>query len=126
MITLRLVPPLGQERPGPSRHRYRRRTCQSLTGSERRALRGALRNLRHAFGSWDGLAAAMDVAAVSLEGIASGRDRGSPGIALRAARAAGVPFERLISRAMRIAGHCSACGTHLGEDESTPIGGGAP
>lgn len=105
---LRLVHPAREgQATRPPRHP---KTVMSLTDPERRALRIALKNLRRAFGSWSCLAEVLGVSAASVEAVANGHDRGSPGLALRAARASGVPIERILSGKLAAADRCPTCG----------------
>lgn len=111
---LRLVkPPTEGEGARPSRGR-RRVTIYSLTSDESRHLRTALQNLRWAYGSWSCLAAVMDVSAKVLSLVASGRRPGSPGLALRAAQAAGMHVETLLTGTLTSAGRCPTCGSRVG------------
>ena len=114
---LRLVHPApkGQETP----RRQRRRDIHSLTKDERRHLRAALLNLRRAYGSWACLADAMGQSIHTLQSTASG----SPGLALRAARAGGMSVEAVLSGKLSPAGRCEACGSRLGDRPALAIGG---
>jgi hypothetical protein len=109
-VTLRLLPPLdgGQDRSRPPR----RRSPNSLAPDERRNLRQALKNLRLRFGSWSCLAEVMDVSVDTLkEAAGQGAGHGSPGIALRAARAAGSTIEAVLSGKLSpLGGACPSCG----------------
>ncbi|XXT22383.1 transcriptional regulator [Sorangium sp. So ce429] len=105
-MQLYLIPPDGGqgERVPP-----RRRPCLSLTPTQRKRLRAALRNLHAAYGSWSCLAEVMGMSVWSLRGIVKGRDNGSPATAQRAARAAGVTVEQLLG-GLTAADRCPTCG----------------
>src|SRR4051794_28654835 len=112
---LHLVPD-PSENQGPRAPRRRKRrgcTVSSLTPDENRFLRAALHNLRRSAGTWAALADMMDVAEVTLTHAACGVSRGSPGLALRAARVAGVHVEALLSGTITEAGKCPTCGTRV-------------
>ncbi|EYF05802.1 transcriptional regulator [Chondromyces apiculatus] len=72
-------------------------------------LRAALRNLRALYGSWNCLAEVMGVNPRSLTTIVSGKPT-SPGMAVRAARAAGTTVEALLGD-LKVAASCPHCGT---------------
>lgn len=115
---LRLVPP-PSEGKGSRTPKRRRRDVHSLTHDERRHLRAALQNLRLAFGSWSCLA---DVMGVSLRALVS-REHGSPGLALRAARAGGMSVEAVLGGTLSAAGRCETCGHRLGDGRLAAAGG---
>jgi hypothetical protein len=121
---LRLVHPAreGQEGGDPPRRR-RRRTCNSLTRDERRHLAVALHNLRRAYGSWDCLAEVMGVEAGALCDAGSPRSKASPGLALRAARAAGMSVEAILGGKISAAGRCETCGARVGARPERAAGG---
>ena len=109
---LRIVhprPPGQGSRPPKGR---RRPVCVSLTAEEARHLRVALRNLRRAYGSWECLAQVMDMAPGTLQGALY--QPPGPGLALRAARAAGMHVETLLTGQLSAAGRCNACGSRIG------------
>jgi hypothetical protein len=109
-VQLYLIPPDGGQGEGaPARRRRRPASCLSLTPTQRKRLRAALKNLRTAYGSWSCLAEVMGVSVACLEGIARGRDHGSPGTAQRAAKAAGVTVEQLLG-GLAAADRCPTCG----------------
>jgi len=105
---LRIVHPAPQGQP--TRPPHRPRTIHSLAPAERRALQVALRNLRRAYGTWACLAEVMNLPKGSVCKVANGQEKGSPGMALRAARAAGMPLERVLSSALMPADMCPTCG----------------
>ena len=117
---LRLVHPAlsGQGTGTPNR---RRRSALSLTSDERRHLGAALHNLRRAFGTWSCLADAMGVQEQLVK--KAGAQRGSPAIALRAARVGGMSVEAVLSGALSSAGRCEACGSRLGHGAALAAGG---
>jgi hypothetical protein len=103
---LRIVRPndAGQESPRkPKRNRI------NLTDAENDRLRLVLKNLRRAYGTWSVLAEVMGVSVVTLHNIGRGK-RGSHGIAVLAARAAGLPVEEVLSGGIALAKHCPLCG----------------
>jgi hypothetical protein len=77
-------------------------------------LRAALRNLRKAYGSWACLAEVMGMSLWSIQGIARGRDNGSPSTAQRAAKAAGITVEQLLGGPVS-ADRCPTCGARRGD-----------
>ena len=89
-----------------------RRASIILTDTEQMRLRAALRNLRALYGSYACLAEVMGVSPKSLANVASGR-RSSPGMAVRAAKAAGVTVERLLGAPVS-ADRCAHCGALKG------------
>ncbi len=104
---LRLVHPATKgQGTDPSK---RRPAATPLTDVEQMRLRAALRNLRALYGSWACLADAMGVRRGSLENVAHGVKPVSAGMALRAARAAGKPLDRLIGEPVS-ADRCPHCG----------------
>ncbi|MDC0679189.1 MULTISPECIES: helix-turn-helix domain-containing protein [Sorangium] len=108
MLTVVRSPSGEQEGEGAPK---RRRLCvtRSLSDVERMRLRAALRNLRGLYGTWACLAEVMGMQPRTLRAIASGKYAGSPGTAMRAARAAGTTIERLLGRPVA-ADRCPNCG----------------
>lgn len=120
---LRLVhPPTGGNGGDPPK---RRRTLDlhTLTPTERQHLRAVLKNLRRAYGSWACLAEVMGVSQVTLERSASKKSCASPGLALRAARAAGMHVETMLSGELSSAGRCPTCGSRVGDGRVVVAGG---
>ncbi|WP_437816565.1 transcriptional regulator [Sorangium sp. So ce1078] len=73
-------------------------------------LRAALRNLRGLFGSWSCLAEVMGVPKTTITNFVYGSHPSTThGLAAKAARAAGVPVDRLLGRPVA-ADRCPACG----------------
>ena len=109
---LRLVhpAPAGQGTGTPKR---RRRSALSLTPDERRHLAAALHNLRRAFGTWACLADAMGMREELVK--KGGAQRGSPALALAAARTAGVSVEAILGGTLSAAGRCATCGHRTGD-----------
>ncbi len=114
MSPLRLVPAPGQGAdPSAAPKKKKRHAIPPLTPEESGRLRSAIRNLYKQFGSsWSCLAAVLDVSGSALKCIASGRHRGSAGVALRVARVAGISVEALLS-GLADAGKCSTCGQKM-------------
>ncbi|WP_437484690.1 transcriptional regulator [Sorangium sp. So ce1014] len=108
-MQLYLIPPDGGQGGRVLTRRRRSIPCLSLTPTQRKRLRAALRNLRAAYGSWSCLAEVMGMSITSVEAIANGRDSGSPATAQRAAKAAGVTVEQLLG-GLVAADRCPSCG----------------
>lgn len=123
---LMLVHPAPQGKdPGASR-RKRRRDVNSLTATEKRHLRATLTNLARAYGSWKCLAHVMGMHHGSLHSAAHPtRPRGSPGVALAAARAGRMSIEAVLGGKLSAAGRCPTCG-HKAGDGRLVAAGGAP
>lgn len=114
---LRLVHPRPEgQGTRPSRRRGPSPTL-SLTPEEKRHLRATLKNLRAAYGSWACLAEVMGMSSESLKNAAHSPRAGSPGVALRAAQAAGMSVEAVLGHAgtLTAAGRCTACGSRVGD-----------
>lgn len=101
---LRLVHPAP---PKPPRERHRR--ASTFTADEETRLKAALRNARTLFGTWRLLAAAMGVQRDTLARAAMARKILSADVAVRVARALGVPVDSLL-RPPTDAARCSTCG----------------
>ena len=101
---LRLVKPAGPKEP-----RKPRRRPPVFSPEEQARLRAALKNARALFGSWSCLSAAMHLAAPVAERAARGSRRVTAEIAVRLARALGIPLESLYA-APRPASKCPMCG----------------
>ena len=83
----------------------------ALTPDERANVRAALKFLRQRVGGWPALAKAMGIKNETLQQIAMRRSRGpTAGIALRAARVAGVCAEQVLRGAWPPEGACPVCG----------------
>ncbi|WP_437686436.1 transcriptional regulator [Sorangium sp. So ce176] len=109
MLTVVRSPSGEQEGEGAPARRRRSIPCLSLTPTQRKRLRAALRNLRSAYGSWSCVAEVMGLSVVAVESIANGRAPGSPATAQRAAKAAGVTVEQLLG-GLVAADRCPSCG----------------
>ena len=108
-MQLYLIPPDGGQGEGAPKRRRRSASCLSLTPTQRKRLRAALKNRRAAYGSWSCLAEVMGVSVACVEAIAGGRDAGSPATAQRAAKAAGITVEQLLG-GLAAADRCPTCG----------------
>ncbi|CAN97897.1 hypothetical protein predicted by Glimmer/Critica [Sorangium cellulosum So ce56] len=108
-MQLYLIPPDGGQGEGAPKRRRRVSACLSLTPTQRKRLRAALRHLRAAYGSWSCLADVMDMSVIAVESIANGRANGSPATALRAAKAAGVSVDQLLGELASVQ-RCPTCG----------------
>ncbi len=120
---LRLVhPPNVGKDTRPSKGRRSR--SYALTMEETRHVRAALHNLRRAYGSWACLAEVLGISANSLTLVMFGtKRRPSPGLALCAARAAGMSVEAMLSGTLNAAGRCQACGSRVGDRPQLAAGG---
>jgi hypothetical protein len=85
------------------------RRSSDLTPEEQANVKTALRFLAKRQGTYQKLAAAMRVNRETLK-LAAHRGRVSAGVALRAARAAGVPMEDVLGGRWPAAGTCPHCG----------------
>lgn len=81
-----------------------------LTPDEQGATKTALAFLLRRFGTWPALAAAMGLKQNTLRYAAGKRGSVTAGVALRAARAAGVPLEDVLSGRWPTATMCPHCG----------------
>ncbi|WP_437497476.1 helix-turn-helix transcriptional regulator [Sorangium sp. So ce1099] len=105
-MQLYLIPPDG----GQGGHApVRRRQRLTLTPTQSKRLRAALRNLRAAYGTWDCLADVMGVSRSTLRNIVKGHDGGSLAMAMRASKAAGMPVEQILG-GLVAADRCPTCG----------------
>lgn len=106
MAVIPLRPRRGQGSDPPV---VRPRASRSLTDTEAMRLRAAVRNLRGLYGSLRCLAEVMGVSPKTLGNFLYGMTGGSPGLALRAAKAAGTPVEQLLGGLASV-GRCPHCG----------------
>ncbi|WP_437574627.1 helix-turn-helix domain-containing protein [Sorangium sp. So ce887] len=105
-MQLYLIPPDGGQGEGaPARRRQR----LTLTPTQTKRLRATLRNLRAACGTWSCLAEILGVSRSTIRNIVKGHDGGSLAMAMRAAKAAGVPVEQLLG-GLVVADRCPSCG----------------
>lgn len=83
-----------------------------LSPDEEASVLEALRVLRHRYGTWRGLAKAMQMPLKTLERIIAGKGgRQVPaGLAVRTAKVAGVPVDDILSGAFPGARACPVCG----------------
>ncbi len=104
---LRLVHPAPPAQPRPRKHHPA--AALFLTGEEARHAKAALRNLclRH---GWKALAEAMGVPLVTLHAATSARSRPTLMLYYRAAQAAKVSLEALLSGKVGLADRCPSCG----------------
>ena|SRR5436190_9427840 len=110
MSVIPLRPRKGQGTDPPV---VRPRSSRSLTDTEAMRLRAAVRNLRGLYGSLRCLAEVMGVSQKTLSNFLYGMTDGSPGLAMRAARAAGTPVETLLGSLASVH-HCPHCGASWG------------
>lgn len=104
---LRIVPKDPPPKP-PQREKYKR-TAPTFTHEENDRLRAALRRACALFGSWECLADALRVGPQTPRHAARGRYLVSGDLAIRLARALGVPLESLYA-APSDAAVCPTCG----------------
>ncbi|WP_437587344.1 transcriptional regulator [Sorangium sp. So ce1000] len=108
-MQLYLIPPDGGQGERVPTRRRPVFVTRSITEPERKRLQAALKNLRAAYGSWSCVAEVAGMKIRTLRAIARGESAGSYGSAVRAARAAGLPVERLLGRPVA-ADRCPSCG----------------
>jgi hypothetical protein len=111
--------PILRERVAWSRARppTETRASADLTPDEQARVRVAIVFLRTRFGTYPKLASAMEVNLRTLTLAASRRGTVSAGIALRAARAAKVPVETILTGAWPPPGMCPTCGRSAEHDD---------
>jgi hypothetical protein len=97
----------------------------SLTAEETRHFRVSLRNLARAYGSWRCLAEVIGVPVGSLLQAVKPRRRPSGVLVLRAAQAAGMHVETMLSGTLSAAGRCQGCGSRIGDRPARAASGGA-
>ncbi len=102
-------PPLRLVHPSSPKPPPKGRKPPWFSHDESSRVRAALRHARVLFGGWAPCAAAMYLGKEAVIAVATGRKSVSPGVALRLARALGVPLESL-TRAPTDASTCPACG----------------
>jgi hypothetical protein len=102
-----LVEPKRWVRP---RDPTKTRRSSDLTPEEQANAKVALRVLRTRYGSARKLAVALSATIATVEAALSRRGKPSAGLALRAARLAGVPLEDVLSGAWPKTGACAHCG----------------
>jgi hypothetical protein len=86
-----------------------------LTAEEQAGVRQAVRALRRRYRSWQRLAQALGLPLKSLERGLQGKDRPvSPGLAIRAARLAGVPVDDVLKGLFPRPRECPMCGSIRG------------
>lgn len=121
---LRLVHPApsGQGIDPPKRRRGPSPVL-SLTAEEAQHFRAALRNAARAYGSWACLASAIGVPVASLTQAIGKRRRPSGVLVIRAAKAAGMSVEAMLSGSLSPAGRCQACGSRVGNRPQLAAGG---
>jgi len=85
------------------------RRASDLTPEEQAATRRALHVLRRRLGGWEALGKALRVNRATLQGYGS-KLAPSAGVALRAARLAGVTVEELLAGRWPVEGACPHCG----------------
>ena len=86
------------------------RRSSDLTPEEQRHVKVALRVLRARHGSIATLAVALKATRAAVSWALAARGRPTAGLALRAARLAGVPLEDVLAGAWPKAGACPHCG----------------
>jgi DNA-binding XRE family transcriptional regulator len=111
-MTLYIVPPDGGKGGATPKPRGRRRASICLTPSESAALTAALKNLHQRY-TWPQLAELAGVSEVTLQFVGNGRGPGSPGLALRIARALNISVDRLLRQGPAPIVSCPHCGGAL-------------
>src|SRR5262245_26730600 len=96
MLTLVHPAPRGQGTDLPRKRGYRTRR-PILTPEQEARIRAVLQNLRRAYGGWDVLAEVMGYCRGTVKDAGIGHHNISPGILVRAARAAGTTVEALLA-----------------------------
>jgi hypothetical protein len=81
-----------------------------LTKDEQKHVRKVVTFMRTRLGSWQALATRSGVEVHTLKYAASARGTATPGVAIRVARAAGVPVERILDGSWPLPGMCPHCG----------------
>jgi hypothetical protein len=81
-----------------------------LTPEEETHVRAAMNVLRIRYGGMDGVAKAMGASKLAVQTAMSKGRRPGAGLALKAAKLAGVPVEDVLSGAFPKAGSCLMCG----------------
>ncbi|WP_437855115.1 helix-turn-helix domain-containing protein [Sorangium sp. So ce363] len=109
---MKVVPIRGGGRQGGDPPSARPRPTLSMGGEEAQRLRAALRSLRSMAGSTRCLAEMLGMGEGHLQNIICGR-RPSYGVAVRAAKLAGVTVERLLG-GLAAADRCPTCGARRG------------
>ncbi len=112
---LRLVHPAPQGQDPPKRRKGHHAPALSLTDSEVRHLRAALKNLRRTCDSWAAIAQATGIGEDTLKRVAYERKHRPTGtFAVRLAKAAGVSVESILTGTITDAGRCASCGHRPG------------
>ena len=86
------------------------RRSSDLTPEEQANAKRALRLLRVRYGTAAKLAGALSASQATLVGALARAGKPSAGMAVRAARLAGVPIDDVLSGAWPVAGSCPHCG----------------
>lgn len=100
--------PVLRERVAWSRPKARR--GPDLTPEEAQRVKATLTILKVRYGTWTAVAEAMHLKVATVKYAAERRGGVTAGVALRAARAAGVPVEDILSGAWPKPGMCPHCG----------------
>jgi DNA-binding transcriptional regulator YdaS (Cro superfamily) len=108
-MSLYIVPPDGGKGGAAPKPRGRRRASICLTPSESAALAAGLKALNAQY-TWKKLAELVGVCVETLRFVGSGRKPGSPGLALRVARALNISVDRLLRPGPAQIATCRHCG----------------
>lgn len=95
--------------PTKRRAHSRERLDRLTPGQEANVIR-AMRALHGRLGTWVKVARALQVSIKTVEKVLAGKDRTTPGWALRIAQIAGVTVDDVLTGAFPKAGACPACG----------------
>ena len=109
MHIVRAPAPPGQGGDPPTRRRKQKARQRSLTDGEAMRLAAALRHLRALYGGLDVLASVMGMSVNAIANVIAGREHPGPGMARRAAKAAGKSLDGLIG-GIASADVCPHCG----------------
>lgn len=103
-------PPTPDDTPRGRNGNRRRHETILWTAEESARLRAGLKNARAMFGTWACLADAMHVRKSAVQATAGGKVRVSGAIAIRLARALGIPLEALLRGLTNVPKVCPTCG----------------
>jgi hypothetical protein len=92
------------------RERKSRDGIEQLTPEERACIAVALRVLKVRHGSWKPVSKLLGVSVSLLQRAVGKGGRPSAGLAIRVARAAGVPVDDVLTGAFPVLGSCPMCG----------------
>jgi len=104
-----------------------KRRANTLEPEEQENVRGALRALYYRYGSWKAVEDGMGIGKNQLKTVMGKSRELSAGMAIRAAKLAGVPVEDVLSGALKAPAKCPTCaGTRSGRSSPTGLRAGSP